>query len=81
MMEPFRYRIVALIVQHTKFIFAFIYLTEFSRPFCLKHSPHKESVFPLNSSNDTLIVFHPICELITMAGQMQNILWGREVME
>ena len=24
--------------------------------------------------------FSSICELITMAGQMQNILWGRKVM-
>ena len=55
----------------------------FSRPFCLKHSArHKKRVFPLNPSHDTLIVFHiHICKLITMAGQVQNILWGRVVME
>ena len=48
-------------IQYIKFIFTFkfIYLTEFSRSFCLKHSRHRESVFPLNSKNDTLIVFHP----------------------
>ena len=59
MMEPFRQRIVALIAKYIKFIFTFVHLTESSRPFCLKHSRHKESVFPLNASNDTLIVFHP----------------------
>ena len=58
-MEPFRQRIVALIAQYIKFIITFIYLTESSRSFCLKHSRHRESVFPLNSKNDTLIVFHP----------------------
>ena len=29
MMEPFRQRIVALIVQYTKFILTFVYITEF----------------------------------------------------
>ena len=51
MMESFRQRIVALIVQYTNFKFTFVYLTEFSCPFCLKHSRRKESVFPLKASN------------------------------
>ena len=59
MMEPFRQRIVAMIV-HTQSLYQLVYISEsFFRPFCLKHSArHKDSVFPLNSSNDTLIVFH-----------------------
>ena len=54
MMEPFRQGIVALIVQYTKFI-----SQSFSWHFRLKHSRDKGSAFPLNSLNDTLIVFHP----------------------
>ena len=53
--------IVALISQNTKFILAFKYLAEFFyRPFCLNYSWLTKKVsFPLNSSNEALIVFSP----------------------
>ena len=60
-MGPFRQRIlksVALIVQYTKFIFFFSF--QISRKvFCLNHSRTKKMALPLNSSNDTMIVFPP----------------------
>ena len=60
MMEPFRQRIVALIAQYTKFILTFVYISQsFSGHFRLKHSRDKGRAFPLNSLNDTLIVFYP----------------------
>ena len=41
-------------------LLAFKYLAEFFRPFCLNYSWLTEKVsFPLNSSNDALIVFPP----------------------
>ena len=58
MIKPFRQGIVALIVQYTKFILTFVYITEFFLAF----SPQTftgGSAFPLNSLNDTLIVFDP----------------------
>ena len=89
MMEPFRQRIVVLIAQYIKFIFTFIYLTESSRPFCLKHSRHKERFSPPPTGKILsfklfkryIDCFSTTCELIKMAGQMQNMLWGREVMK
>ena len=58
MMEPFRQGIVALIVQYTMFMLTYI-SQSFSWHFRLKHSRDKGSAFPLNSLNDTLIVFDP----------------------
>ena len=57
--NPFRQRIVALIVQYTKFILTLYISQSFSWHFRLKHSRDKGSAFPLNSLNDTLIVFDP----------------------
>ena len=41
--------VVALIAQYRKFILAFKYLAEFSRPFCLNYSYTKKLPIPLNS--------------------------------
>ena len=45
--------IAALIVQYTKYILTFIYLIELFKAFLPQTFTYKESVFPLNSSNDT----------------------------
>ena len=48
---------VALITQNMNFILAFKYFAEFLWAFCLKHSLTDKVSFPLNSSNDALIIF------------------------
>ena len=56
--NPFRQRNVALIVQYTKFILTFVYITEFFLAFPPQTFTGQRK-FPLNSLNDTLIVFDP----------------------
>ena len=53
--------VTVLITQNTKFIIKLSnFLQSFPRPFCLKHLLRKKAqAFPLNSSNDALIVFLP----------------------
>ena len=77
--EPFCQRInfVALIVQSTEFTLAFKYLKEFFFSNSTIHVQLKKLSCPLNSWNDTSIVFLScMCELITMAGS--NFLDGRK---
>ena len=81
-METFRQRIqvVALTAQDTKFILTFKYLKEILYAFLPQTFTHKESVFSFKLKR-YIDCFPSINELITMAGQMQKELWGREVME
>ena len=82
-MELFCQHITALMVQYTRII------QYFSRPFYLSHSLTKKVTFPLNPSNDALIVFPP-CSIVRtghnggkhfLRWMQKIILRGRVVMD